>query len=99
MKRFINIIRKNKKASAILAVILAALIGFLCFFVSVCSDMFITDTNEVVLIDIPEGAGVKAITTLLHEEGVLDHPIVFRVYEKLTRGNKKYCPVCSEKNK
>ena len=85
MKKFINILRKNKKPTAILAVILAAAIGFLCFFVSVCSDMFITDTDEVVLIDIPEGAGVKNITDLLHEEEVLSHPTVFRIYEKLTR--------------
>ncbi|MBR2916922.1 MAG: endolytic transglycosylase MltG [Clostridia bacterium] len=86
MKRFINITRKNKKLTAILAVILAAVIGFLCFFISVCSDMFITDTDEVVLIDIPQGAGVRSITDLLHEEEVLSHPTVFRIYEKLTRG-------------
>ncbi len=85
MKRVINIMKKNKKPTAILAVILAAMIGFLCFFVSVCSDMFITDTDEVVLIDIPEGAGAKAIAQLLCEEEVLSHPTVFRIYEKLTR--------------
>ena len=40
-----------------------------------------------VMVKIPEGSSVREISAILKDEGIISHPILFRVYEKLGKGH------------
>lgn len=81
-----KVTKLNKKRRAVLALVLIIALGLILSFVSFVRDAFWTDTDEAVLVDIPEGVGISQISLILEEEGVIDHRWAFRIYEKLFRG-------------
>ncbi len=74
---------KNKKTTAILAIILVIVLILCGFIISLIRDAFWTDTDEAKLIYIPQGAGIGQIAQLLAEEQIIDYPLFFRIYEKI----------------
>ncbi len=70
----------QKGLGAIAFVIVLAL--FWLFF-SVLGDIFWTDTNSSVKVEIPSGAGVRQIARILKENEVIKYPAAFYVYSQL----------------
>lgn len=72
---------KSSVTIAVTVLVLCALIWVL----SVVGDMFglTPGSGREVMVDIPEGTSVSGISEILKQEGVIRHPFVFRVVEKL----------------
>ncbi len=80
-----KLVLKNKKAAVLWTAILIIVIIFCAFLLSFVRDAFWTDTDEARLIYIPQGAGINQIAVILEEEDVIDYPLFFRIYEKLSK--------------
>ena len=76
----------KKKKKIILGVILGITLCFLLLVSGVIREIFIDDTEKMVLIDIPKGAGASQIAVILEENEVIDSTVTFKIYEKLFGG-------------
>ena len=79
---------KNPKmliASGILVVALVFVI-YLCSLIGDVFGMTIGD-GKICKVDIPAGSGTSQIAKILKNEGIIRHPIAFKIYEKLDGDN------------
>ena len=76
----------KRKKRIIFGVVLGIALCFLLFISGVIREIFVDDTDDRVLIDIPTGAGVSQISVLLEENEVIDSTVTFKIYEKLFGG-------------
>ena len=79
-------VKFNKKRIGVSALILIIAASLALPFTAFIRDAFWTDTNEAVLINIPKGAGINQIALILEEKEVIDYPLSFRIYERLSKG-------------
>ncbi|MDD2955111.1 MAG: endolytic transglycosylase MltG [Oscillospiraceae bacterium] len=85
---------KKKKYRVFRALIIALLITGMCFYLAVFSldvafDLLGIDQPEnEVTVDIPQGAGLSDIASILKDEGVITQPLVFRLYAKLKKAGE-----------
>ena len=73
-----DIIRK-----AAVALLLSAVVIALIFSAVIAKDMLGVKADREVIVSIPEGAGMKTISEILEENGVISHPFVFRMRASL----------------
>lgn len=52
----------------------------------------ITKTGEKIPVTVPQGASTKHIATILQEKGLIDYPLVFRIYSRFTKADGTYQP-------
>ncbi len=86
MKRFFKKsgILLNGKSRLRLALLFAALLVLLwCAFAAWDILGLAPGTGDEVMVKIPEGSSVREISAILDDEGVISHPVLFRVYERL----------------
>lgn len=79
----------KRKRKGILTAVCAAAVIAAAFAVSVIADIFglgIGGKQEV-LVSIPKGAGVNAISEILRDDGIIRYPLFFRINEKMHGGN------------
>jgi len=69
-----DIIKKVVIAILGVIVIIALVFGF-----GIAKDMFGIEKDREIIISIPEGAGIRKIADVLEENGVISHPVVFRM--------------------
>lgn len=81
MKNF-NFFPKTKKRILILTLSVLAMC-FLCLLAWTLEEVFFDSSDELVTVDIPEGASNREIAYLLEEKGVISSPFLFRAYSKL----------------
>ncbi len=79
----------NRKKLRFSAIVFAIVLVFVLSLISALRDMFADDTNTVVTIDIPKGAGFSEIADILEENKVIDHKLFFKIYEKFA-GERVY---------
>ncbi len=89
IKKIFQIVKNLGKAKS--ALILGALIAVFLIIqaASVFGDMFglYPGHGQEVTVNIPENAGVMKIAGILKDEGVIRHPVIFRVYEKIGKSH------------
>lgn len=75
---------KNKKIyekKAFIAVLVLAVVLVFCA-ADLCFDNFGIKSEKQIMVSIPKGAGIKETAKLLKEEGVIKHPLAFRLTAK-----------------
>lgn len=94
--------KKKKKSSTtwgcirglIYAAVVLVLAGTLAYF-AITGGIDLTGLNKsdsLVDVEIPQGASTEAVAQILKENGLIDQPLVFRLYSKLTHADGKYQP-------
>lgn len=58
--------------------------------ISVLDMLAINKSSEQVDVTIPQGASTKQIATILHENDLISHPFIFRVFSKFTHSDGSY---------
>lgn len=92
--------KKKKKARTtwgcirglIYAIAVLAVSGTLAYF-AITGGIDMTGLNksdELIDVEIPEGASTEMVANILKENGLIDQPLVFRLYSKLTNADGKY---------
>lgn len=78
----------------IYAVLVLAVSGTLAYFAITGSiDMVgLKKSSALVDVEIPRGASTEQIADILKEKGLIDQPLVFRLYSKLTKADGGYRP-------
>ena len=86
MKKF-NFTKDPKMLIA--AGILVAALVFVIYLCSVIGDIFgmTIGDGKICKVDIPAGSGTLQIAKILKNEGIIRHPIAFKIYEKLDGDN------------
>ncbi len=88
MKKFLN---KSadivKRTSGVKLAGTALLLAIVLWGIFVLWDIFglAPGKGRELMIKIPEGSSVRQISDILADEGIIDHPTIFRIYEKLGR--------------
>lgn len=79
---------KNPKTLIGIALLAVALICVIYLF-SLVGDIFgmTPGDGKICAVDIPAGSGTSRIAKILKEEGVIRHPVAFKIYEKLDGNN------------
>ncbi len=78
----------------IYAVLVLGISGTLAFFI-IAGGIDMTGLNKsssLVDVEIPRGASTEQIADILKEEGLIDQPMIFRLYSKLTKADGGYRP-------
>lgn len=94
--------KKKKKASTtwgcirglIYAAVVLVTAGTLAYF-AITGGIDLTGLNKsdaLVDVVIPQGASTEVVAEILKENGLIDQPLVFRLYSKLTHADGKYQP-------
>ncbi len=86
MKRFVrNFINPLRRTSPLKLTVLLAALLILVWVFAVAWDMLglTIGKGAEIMLKIPEGSSVREISSILKDEGVISHPVLFRVYEKL----------------
>jgi len=89
---------KRKKKSGgclkkiIYAFVVAALSVTLAWFVIIflIDSVALNRSDKPIDIEIPAGANTKQIAAILEENGIIEHPICFRLFSKITRADGKF---------
>ncbi len=85
---FLGKIRQSKKLVSItLAVAGAAILIWAC---SVLADFSGLGSGEERMVNIPKGAGISKISDILKQEGIVRHKNVFRIVERIGRGENVF---------
>lgn len=91
--------KKEKKGmgclkGAIYAVVVLVLAGLLAYVVIIGGLDFtgITRENVTVDINVPAGANTQEVAELLKENGLIDQPLIFRVYARISGADGKWQP-------
>lgn len=94
--------RKKGKNSASVAILkafiyVAAVLGIsgtLAYFciAGVIDLLGMNKSSESVVVSIPEGSGTADIAEILHQNGLIDQPFIFRLYSRLTGSDGQYKP-------
>ena len=79
MKKKISNLMKKISPKRLLIVILAALILVCVFSAFVAKDIYGFKSSSEIIVSIPEGAGMKTISEILKEDGVISYPFFFRL--------------------
>jgi UPF0755 protein len=88
--------KTKKKRGCLVGAIYASCIVVISIFIALfilytINDMSgITKPDVVVGVEIPKGAKTSQIADILHKNGVIDIPLVFRLYSKMTKADGKY---------
>ena len=71
-----------------------ALSGVLAYYaiVGVIDLLGLNKSSQTVSVEIPTGSTTKDIAEILHEEGLIDQPLIFRIYSRLTGADGNYQP-------
>lgn len=80
--------------SVVYAILVLAVSGILAYFLVMGGLDFtgMTRDDSIVDITVPKGSSTQAIAEVLEQEGLIDQPLVFRVYCKLTKADGKWQP-------
>lgn len=81
-------IKKFKKLISIILTIAGGVI--LIWVCSVFTDFSGLGRGEEKMINIPRGAGISKISDILKQEGIIKHKNIFRIVEKIGRGNNVF---------
>lgn len=82
---------KKKKYRVFRGLLIALAITGFCFYLAffaldaLCDYAGINQPDNEVTVDIPEGASLSEMVSILHEKGVLSQPLAFRIYAKLKK--------------
>ncbi len=79
---------KNPKMLIASGILVAALVCvvYLCSLIGDIFGMTIGD-GKICRVDIPAGSGTSQIARILKEEGIIRHPVAFKIFEKLDGNN------------
>lgn len=78
----------------IYAAVVLVVAGTLAYF-AITGGIDLTGLNKsdaLVDVEIPQGASTETVAEILKENGLIDQPLVFRLYSKLTHADGKYQP-------
>lgn len=97
VNRILCFIARNLK-KALLAITCALVIAGVCYFTYSYTYDFIRDdayetydvNGEQISIDIPEGSTTKEIAKILHENGLIENEMLFRIKAKLTGAENEF---------
>lgn len=87
--------KKKKLFGGFLYVLLVVLFSLLLAVVILVCFMDIsglTKSNDKVSVTIPQGATTQSIAEILKEEGLIDYPLIFRLYSRFTEADGTYQP-------
>ncbi|MBS5481544.1 MAG: endolytic transglycosylase MltG [Clostridiales bacterium] len=76
----------------IYAIVVLAVSGTLAYF-AITGGIDMTGLNksdELIDVEIPAGANTETVANILKENGLIDQPLVFRLYSKITKADGKY---------
>ncbi len=86
--------KKYRLLKSIIWVVVIVLIsaGLALGILSVAMDVIGATTSRVteVQVEIPKGASTEDIANILHDNGLIEHPLIFRVYSKLKKADGTY---------
>ncbi len=86
MKKAIKIILERAKRTPLSKTVFAVAAVVVLLWAALCiGDMLgmYPGKGDMVMVKIPEGSTVREISAILSDEGIVRHPIIFRVYERL----------------
>lgn len=85
IKKILEIAKNSGKAKSALIVGALVAVFLIIEIAGIFGDMFglYPKKGQEVTVNIPENAGVVKIADILKDEGIIKHPFVFRVYEKM----------------
>lgn len=75
-----------------LAMFFIAVLGFILLGVTVVKDAKDIEIGQSLTIEIPDGAGASVVSELLHENGAVKYPTVFRLCSRLGNFDGQYKP-------
>ncbi len=89
MKSIIKLIGGKGKSPALKIVATAIVAALVLWCAFILWDIFgiAPGKGKEVMVRIPEGSSVRQISQILDDEGVISHPLLFRLYEKLSGDN------------
>ncbi len=72
-------------------VVISVFLGF--YLISVANDLFaFVKSDEEVVVTVPENATIEDVSNLLHDNGLIRYPALFRLYAKLKKDNGNFIP-------
>ena len=70
---------------------LSGILTYFCI-VGIIDLLGLNKSSQVVSVSIPSGSTTKDIAEILHEAGIIDQPMIFRLYSRLTGADGDYQP-------
>ncbi len=86
----------SEKSGCLKKIIYTTVILIISMLIAYGAILFMMDSlaigknNTSVDVEIPRGASTQQIADILAEKGIIDHPMVFRIFSKLTKSDGKY---------